>query len=37
VLGELCGQAPSAPLDNAGIARFDLSALVRRSRRVCAA
>jgi 2,3-bisphosphoglycerate-dependent phosphoglycerate mutase len=37
VLGELCGQGPGAPLDNAGIALFDLSAFVRRSRRVCAA
>ena len=36
VLGELCGQGPGAPLDNAGIVAFDLSAFVRRSRRVCA-
>ncbi len=37
VLGELCGQAPSAPLDNAGLTQFDLSAFVQRSRRVCVA
>ena len=33
VLGELCGQGQSEPLDNAGIAVFDLSAFVQR--RVC--
>jgi 2,3-bisphosphoglycerate-dependent phosphoglycerate mutase len=37
VLGELCGQAPSAPLDNAGLSQFDLSALAQRRRRVCVA
>jgi 2,3-bisphosphoglycerate-dependent phosphoglycerate mutase len=37
VLGELAGQGPSAPLDNAGIALFDLSAFVQRSRVACAA
>lgn len=37
VLGELCGQSPGAPLDNAGMAVFDLSVFVQRSRSVCAA
>ena len=37
VLGELAGHGPSAPLDNAGIILFDLSAFVQRHRMVCAA
>jgi 2,3-bisphosphoglycerate-dependent phosphoglycerate mutase len=37
VLGELAGQGPSAPLDNAGVAVFDLSVLVQRRRVACAA
>ena len=39
VLGELAGQGPSSPMDNAGIAVFDLSSLVQRSSRrmVCEA
>ncbi len=37
VLGELAGHGPVAPLDNADIALFDLTAFVQRSRVVCAA
>jgi 2,3-bisphosphoglycerate-dependent phosphoglycerate mutase len=37
VLGELCGHSASEPLDNAGIALFDLSAFVQRNRTVCTA
>jgi 2,3-bisphosphoglycerate-dependent phosphoglycerate mutase len=37
VLGELTGAGPSEPLDNAGIALFDLSAFLQRCRMVCAA
>lgn len=37
VLGELAGVGPSAPLDNASIAVFDLSSFVQRDRVVCAA
>jgi hypothetical protein len=37
VLGELAGRGPGEPLDNAGIALFDLSAFVQRNRTVCTA
>jgi 2,3-bisphosphoglycerate-dependent phosphoglycerate mutase len=37
VLGELAGQEPGEPLDNAGIAVFDLAAFAQRGRMVCAA
>jgi 2,3-bisphosphoglycerate-dependent phosphoglycerate mutase len=37
VLGEIAGLGPSAPIDNAGIALFDLSSFAQRSRVVCAA
>lgn len=37
VLGELAGRGTVAPLDNADIALFDLSAFVQRSRVECAA
>ena len=37
VLGELAGGDARAPLGNADIVEFDLSALVQRSRMVCAA